>query len=341
MESVSHRSIVPEFARPLVTLVSVVPRATGYFALWDCSTIKYIQDVDSLVGPDGVAALNHLRDKALHRLIQSPSSLIQSPLLLLNRWHNNYYHFLLETLPAILESCRRSGDILQSPIVIDRGSRFCAQVLRWLGFNGYIHENLGRGLCLDGPSIVNISYLPEISFNALMTRVQELRSLFDGLVHSASTSSLPQKIFIERRSGGSFTGGQNRRFFPQDKFHQDLRSMGYTLVYLEDMSVMTQIRLFACAKRIACVHGAGLANIIFSAPHCKITEFVSSEAPRPTCFEVLAKASHLSRYSVCASSSNLEPWEIGGYFEKMSCNYNVSRLPLRYNQHIRETLLDG
>ena len=62
-----------------------------------------------------------------------------------------------------------------------------------------------------------------------------------------------------------------------------LESIGYEVVYLEDMTVLEQISLFAQADVIA-LHGAALTNIIYARKDAVIIEISHVEGCRIALF---------------------------------------------------------
>jgi capsular polysaccharide biosynthesis protein len=57
-----------------------------------------------------------------------------------------------------------------------------------------------------------------------------------------------------------------------------LRDLGYEVVVAETLDLADQIRLFSSARGIAGLHGAGLANMIWAPPGCRILELFPTGA---------------------------------------------------------------
>lgn len=91
----------------------------------------------------------------------------------------------------------------------------------------------------------------------------------------ASTDARPQRsrlIYITRPKGSMrpFIGGEEvERFFAEQ---------GFEIVDTSGMSAADQVRLFARARCIAGPSGAGLANLVFAPPGCRVLVFTSNSA---------------------------------------------------------------
>ena len=73
------------------------------------------------------------------------------------------------------------------------------------------------------------------------------------------------KIVVGRRG--------KRQILNQDEIMAKAASRGFSLVYLEDLSVLQQAKLFASACCVIAPHGAGLTNLIYCRPGTRVFEF--------------------------------------------------------------------
>jgi capsular polysaccharide biosynthesis protein len=70
-----------------------------------------------------------------------------------------------------------------------------------------------------------------------------------------------------------------------------LASLGFRGYVLEDLSFQEQVDLFYDAEVVVGVHGAGLANLLFT-PHCKVVELFSTVAVVPHYLFLCASLGH-------------------------------------------------
>ena len=76
---------------------------------------------------------------------------------------------------------------------------------------------------------------------------------------------MPKKIFISRKSPA-------RRFANQDELEKAIESYSYKVLYLEEISIQTQLKVFQSANIIIGLHGAGMTNIIGCKKRTKVVE---------------------------------------------------------------------
>lgn len=86
-----------------------------------------------------------------------------------------------------------------------------------------------------------------------------------------------------------------------------LRDESWTILHSENYSLRDQIALFSNAKAICAVHGAGLTNLLWCQPGCKVLELCSDNYLNG-CYEGLASYLDLNyRYKIFASDQESRP----------------------------------
>ncbi|SDN59811.1 Protein of unknown function [Paenibacillus sp. yr247] len=90
-----------------------------------------------------------------------------------------------------------------------------------------------------------------------------------------------EKLFISR------TRASKRKLLNEAEVYEYLRQFGFQRIVLEDLSVSSQIQLFASAKVIAAPHGAGLTNALFSNPGATVIEFFAPSLVH-NCYPILS-----------------------------------------------------
>ena len=77
----------------------------------------------------------------------------------------------------------------------------------------------------------------------------------------------PEKnIYISRANS------YRRRVINESEITEVLQKYDYEIIYIDDISVTEQIKIFSQAKKIIGISGAGLANIFFAPANCKLLE---------------------------------------------------------------------
>lgn len=121
-----------------------------------------------------------------------------------------------------------------------------------------------------------------------------LRETFLPLVGERTATS-PEKIFISRAKA------RRRRLVNEAEIESRLMAQGFVTVVLEDLPFLEQVRLFAHAREIVGLHGAGLTNLVFSAPGTRVVE-IASDAWRNPCFANIAKVGRLNHRIIVGRS---------------------------------------
>lgn len=100
----------------------------------------------------------------------------------------------------------------------------------------------------------------------LMPVVARIKEFF-----GASEYQPSRKLYISRRKAN------RRRLLNEDEFLAKLLPHGFEVLFCEEMTPAEQVQAFAEAQTIIAPHGAGLTNLIFAAPGCKIYEINYSD----------------------------------------------------------------
>lgn len=102
-----------------------------------------------------------------------------------------------------------------------------------------------------------------------------------GALAPAAVPRPSRRLFLSRRDAAT------RRCLNEDEIQEIARRHGYEVVEPGTLSLAGQIALFTEAERVAGIHGAGFANIVFAPPGCRVLEFVGAVKP-PAFYETLS-----------------------------------------------------
>jgi hypothetical protein len=118
------------------------------------------------------------------------------------------------------------------------------------------------------------------------------RDVLLGYYYDADFKSSYSKIYVSRNRGSK------RRLLNEHELLPIIERSGYQIVYTEEMSIKEQINLFARAKEVLTIHGAGLTNMIFMPKNSRVIEIRNKSTDHMVnCFLALADTvNHDYRY---------------------------------------------
>lgn len=187
---------------------------------------------------------------------------------------SNYYHFLLDEIPRLLNSIEATPSVERQAIhIIDSGnSKFKAQWFDLLKIDQnkilYIKE---KELIAVEQLIVS-RFRPE-SKRGLQDAITLLRKEVKPFIKAANWDS-PKKIYISRNQSAT------RRLINEEILLNNLTRQGFVRVCLEELNVRKQIELFSRAEIVVSPHGAGLANMVFLPPSARVIEIISAHCDK-------------------------------------------------------------
>jgi len=115
----------------------------------------------------------------------------------------------------------------------------------------------------------------------------------------AANGPTHRRIYLDRRAS------PQRRLLNEDEIVARLAALGFVPVLAETLSAADQVRLFRQADMIVAPHGAGLTNLGFCRPGCRIVE-LQMDAYVNWCFRHLAALRGLD-YD-CVLGRSVDPW---------------------------------
>ena len=207
-----------------------------------------------------------------------------------------YYHWMFDILPR-LEILKRSG------IEFDK--------IDWFVINSFDKPYQKETLALldvpvekiiesDRHSHIQATELIVPSFPGYMDWVEEgtikfLRQTFLTRITSSNTNS--EKIYISRARA------KNRQLINELEVSRLLDTKGFKTVFLEELSVLEQVAIFARAELIVAPHGSGLTNLVFCSPNTKIIELFSPNYVR-TDYWMISQQLQLQHYYLVGKRFN-------------------------------------
>jgi hypothetical protein len=169
----------------------------------------------------------------------------------------NYYHWLIEDLPAVIRAAREAPGV---------------PLLAYAGGLTDRHRTMGA---LLGHEVHSAPVVVAIDQQVLAGRSSD-----SWFVHPTDAELLSQtgrdltghngspgsdRLYISRR-------GTSRPLPGEERLEAELTQRGFTVLRLEEMTWIDQVRAFQQARVIVAPHGAGLANLVFTPPGATVVE---------------------------------------------------------------------
>lgn len=212
----------------------------------------------------------------------------------------HYYHFLLGfLLPLVHWYENNSGDRYKRIIVRSCGimdAHIESLGFRNVSFSGRSsagkigRDSLIRRLEIEGYDNPQLDYAGQI-IAAKNTLVRQLLSAAEVTPPGSGVRGAPSILFVNRGKPDPFysskecelkTASNQRRSLPNfEELTQSIEDLSPKLVYLEDCSLVEQIRLFSSCDIVVAQHGAALANIVFCRVGATVIEICPKEIRKP------------------------------------------------------------
>jgi tetratricopeptide (TPR) repeat protein/capsular polysaccharide biosynthesis protein len=180
-----------------------------------------------------------------------------------------YYHWMIDILPRI-EILRRSGIELNQIdwFVVNNIDRpFQRETLNLLGIPAAKILPSDRHSYIQAQQLIVPSFPGYLDWVPLET-IKFLRHIFLPQIDLAH-HRYPDLVYISRAQA------RGRQVINEDEVTKLLSKLGFKTVFLEKMTVLEQVALFANAKVIISPHGSSLTNLVFCSPGATVVELFS------------------------------------------------------------------
>jgi capsular polysaccharide biosynthesis protein len=219
-----------------------------------------IGDIQSVFGREALAGHHALK----RRRLRLPKYHRGTALLLGAANSDNYYHWLVDSLPRwkLLQAAGcRDYDLV---LLHGRPCRFQDETLDWLGVPAAKRLRCSKHFIHQFERLV----VPTMPF-ARRTNSAWVGAWLRSLVAAVNTG--PEKIYLSRR------GAAGRQLTNEEELAAALKPQGFVMVQPEKLSVAEQARLLGAARCVVAPHGAALANLAFAPPGARLLELFHPE----------------------------------------------------------------
>lgn len=186
-----------------------------------------------------------------------------------------YCHWLLDELPRLLAWAEQG--VGGTSLLAHSGADYARLAHARLGVGGKVVA-VGRATHFVGGPVIVPSWVGRPGFPRPET-ARRLRDFTAELGRGAATAG--ERIYVTRDRAG------RRRVANEAELWEGLVARGFARVRLEDLTWEEQIATFRRAREVVAPHGAGLANLVFSAPGARVVELFNRAYVNP-CYWRLA-----------------------------------------------------
>ncbi|MEO8948260.1 MAG: glycosyltransferase family 61 protein [Mucilaginibacter sp.] len=224
-------------------------------------------------------------------------------LLIHHTWHNNYYHWICETilrLWMVKNDTKKMILLLPSEYQL---SSFVTQSLAPFNFQGIFYipaekSVLVRNLCMPQLKPVMASYIPD----ALI----ELNNIYVNYIKTIKiiNINLGERLYVSRQKS------RRRKIGNEDDVIAVLKQYSFNTIYNEDYSFLEQVSIYSNAKYLTSIHGAGLTNMLFMPERSTVFEFHKQQTnntdQHSLIFWYMANGLNHSYYQQMCKPTNIE-----------------------------------
>lgn len=292
------------------TYIRIIPNGHAYSAYG----VVFTENGDILsdvIWPNDDEKKYELTQLTVEKL-QSPEHIAGRVAVITQGGQSCYYHWLTEVLGrlAMLDKAGIAYDKVYAPV----DTPFKKETLKlWGVADDQIIEPYGCEKHIEAdelivPSLVDRlvpDLVPSLSSYASLEIVQALRAKFLPIIERdvSLQNKYSKKIFISRKDAVV------RKVINEDEVFERFEKLGFVRYELSKLSFKEQVALFRDAEKIVAVHGAGLANIIFSQPGTELIEIF--QARSDTTYWYLSQ--QLGLKHTCFATQEFEEMDPAGF----------------------------
>ena len=210
-----------------------------------------------------------------------------------------YYHWMVDIIPRI-DILRRSGIDIETIdwFVVNNIERdFQKETLEFLGIPASKIIVSDRHSYIQAEDLIVPSFPGHLDWVPKST-ITFLRKTF--LPALSRNSESPKRIYISRSQA------RGRVVINEEKVIDVISQLGFQTVWLENLSVLEQVSLFANAEAIISPHGSSLTNLVFCSPGAVVIELFSPHYLR-TDYWILSQQLQLQHYYSIGDSFDCFP----------------------------------
>jgi capsular polysaccharide biosynthesis protein len=183
---------------------------------------------------------------------------------IVHQWTNGFHHWFMDALSHLVVLPELPADTCV--IVPAQLASYQQDTLRWLGLENRIRPTSEKHLLVEHYYFCSATAMTGC-YNP--NAVEFLRRSF--LSHADREYDPPRRFYLRRV-------GEARPILNEAELLEYFRRNGWDIVDTAQLSLARQIRLFSEAEMICAPHGAGLTNLLWCRPGCRVLELCASTA---------------------------------------------------------------
>jgi hypothetical protein len=210
----------------------------------------------------------------------------------------NYYHWLIDTLPRLLVLRQTHPDmllLLPQPLPPKQLPDYITRSATALGFTHYLPVTTKQILRADCVVLSELTAASLTQNPELVTQVQ--RELIAALQPTPVEAT--RKVYAARAKNGV------RSIVNEVETDELLQGFGFEKVYFEKLSFLEQVQLMRETSVFIGVHGAGMTNILFLQSDAKVIELLNKD-DGDLCYFRLASCLNLTYFWAPCTAINQE-----------------------------------
>ncbi|WP_136526280.1 glycosyltransferase family 61 protein [Geomonas ferrireducens] len=181
----------------------------------------------------------------------------------------NYFHWLMEVLPNLLFTVAMFPEV--KIVLPEEVPRYVSEGL----FTALGTDAKKRFIRCPGPVRVERLVVPQYHTQPEFTDPQVIALLHSTVKEKVTADGARPRtgrgvrLYVSRRKS-------RRRLAGEELLEKRLKEIGFTILHCEELSFAEQIRVFHEAEMVVGTHGAGLANVVWSQPGCRVIEIFAN-----------------------------------------------------------------
>jgi capsular polysaccharide biosynthesis protein len=210
----------------------------------------------------------------------------------------NYYHWLVDTLPRLLVLRQHHPDILlmiPQPLPPKQLPEYISRSAKAFGFESFMPVTTRQIMSAECVVLPELT-APSLTQNPeLITGVRSilLKELHSGQVHPT------RKVYAARALQGV------RRLVNEAEVDEVLKGFGFEKIYFDRLTFLQQIALMRQTSVFLGVHGAAMANMLFLPESAKVIELLNEDSGE-LCYFRLASCLGLDYFYAPCKATNPE-----------------------------------
>jgi hypothetical protein len=219
-----------------------------------------------------------------NKRLKSRYKIIREPVIFIaDIRSNNYFHWIGEVLPRLLEAKEKIGKYSVILPTKFRDLNFVSDSLNYIGLSFRFMEKF---------SLYKLKHIFFVSHFSVTGNYNDeiIKRTGKALQSVGKADERNQRIYISRSKA------DRRKIINEAELTKILIEHNFKIIYCEELSFSGQASIFSDARILISIHGAGLTNMIFMSPGAAVLELRYQNDRHSNCYFSLASALDINYY---------------------------------------------